>query len=118
PARRRYPAGTARSWNSACRFGILGRHAPPPAAAAIRRACLVVAMPALSRFLEEAGFEPALAATESEALALLERREFGAVLAAQRLGAPALDAVIAAAGHRQPEVPVLVLGASATLQDA
>jgi DNA-binding NtrC family response regulator len=86
------------------------------------RGCVVVGMPAGSpvhRALADLGLVPATAADEEEACERLGRGgDDVVVLVAQKLGARALQRIAAAAGHRHPEIPCVVLGASATLQDA
>ena len=83
--------------------------------------CLVVGLPAessLSRELALAGLKIEVAATEGEALAALERRPFVAVIACQRPAAPAIQSILARTTQKNPEIPVMVLGASTALQDA
>ncbi len=85
------------------------------------RACLVFGLPTGSvvhRALCEVGFEVETVDTESEALAALGRRPFVSLLAVQRPESPGLQAIIARAGQQHPEIPVVILGATATLQDA
>jgi DNA-binding NtrC family response regulator len=64
------------------------------------------------------GLEPQAASTEAEALELLDRKHYAVGLVAQRLGASSVQAISARAGQQQPEIPIIVLGATATLQDA
>jgi DNA-binding NtrC family response regulator len=73
---------------------------------------------AIRRVLVETGFEVEAATTEAEALDLLDGRHYVAALVAQRLGPPSVQAIAARAGQQQPEIPVVVLGVSANLQDA
>jgi DNA-binding NtrC family response regulator len=73
---------------------------------------------AVQRLLADAGLEPETAATEGDALERLDTRHYVVALVAQRLGAPAVQAIAMRAGQQQPEIPVVVLGASANLQDA
>jgi DNA-binding NtrC family response regulator len=85
------------------------------------RPCLVVGLPAGSpvyRVLADAGLDIEGTATEAEALELLERGHCATALVAQRLGAGSLRAIAARAAQQQPEIPIIVLGASASLQDA
>jgi DNA-binding NtrC family response regulator len=87
------------------------------------RKCLVVKPaggggPAVSRALGAAGFRVAVCATEVEALAALDREPLAVVLVAQALGPVAISSVVARAGHQHPEVPVVVLGAAGTVQEA
>jgi DNA-binding NtrC family response regulator len=58
-----------------------------------------------------------VASTEADALAAVDRRPWEVVFVAG-LGMAALQSVIARSGQRNPEVPVVVLGATAKLQDA
>jgi DNA-binding NtrC family response regulator len=84
------------------------------------RPCLVVGLPASSpvhRTLSDAGLDTEAAATEAEALELLDRKSYAAGLVAQKLGVASLQTIAARAAQQQPEVPIIVLGASATLQD-
>jgi DNA-binding NtrC family response regulator len=85
------------------------------------RACLL-AVPAgaaeIAAALAGAGFAPALARDERQALAALEGSPPAAIYVSQALGAPALKTLVAAAGQRCPEAPVAVLGASGTVQEA
>ncbi len=73
---------------------------------------------AVSRALGAAGFQVLVCHTEVEALAALDREPFSVVLVAQALGPVAISSVVARAGHQQPEVPVVVLGAAGTVQEA
>jgi DNA-binding NtrC family response regulator len=87
------------------------------------RRCLVVkpagaAAPAVSRSLTGAGFQILACATEVDALAALDREPLAVVLVAQALGPVAIASVVARAGHQHPEVPVVVLGAAGTVQEA
>ena len=85
------------------------------------RPCLVVGLAGSSplvRSLADAGLEPEAAATEAEALDLLERRHYAAALVVQKLGASSVQALATRAAQQQPEIPVVVLGTSANLQDA
>src|SRR5512138_3387839 len=90
---------------------------------AAERRCLVVKPvggggPAVSRALGAAGMKVAVCGTEADALAALERDPPAVVLVAQALGPVAISNVAARAGHLHPEVPVIVLGASGTVQEA
>jgi len=85
------------------------------------RPCLLAGVGAgssIHRTLLDAGLEPDTAATESEALDLLDHKHFVVALVAQQLGASSVQTISTRAGQQQPEIPVIVLGASATLQDA
>jgi DNA-binding NtrC family response regulator len=70
------------------------------------------------RTLADAGLDPEATTSEAEALELLERKHYVAALVAQRLGASSVQAIATRAAQQQPEIPIVVLGASATLQDA
>src|SRR5512138_1655510 len=90
---------------------------------AAERRCLVVKPvggggPAVSRALGAAGMKVAVCGTEADALAALDRDPPAVVLVAQALGPVAISNVAARAGHLQPEVPVIVLGAAGTVQEA
>ena len=74
--------------------------------------------PAVSRTLAGAGFQVLRCNSEVDALALLDREPLAMVLVAQALGPVAIASVAARAGHQHPEVPVLVLGAAGTVQEA
>jgi DNA-binding NtrC family response regulator len=77
-------------------------------------------MPANSpvqRALADAGLEPDTSATEAETIDLLGRKPFVVVLVAQKIGPASIQAIAARGCQQQPEIPVVVLGASATLQD-
>jgi len=85
------------------------------------RACLVAApggAPALATSLARAGFAPAVARDERQALAELDRGAAAALYVAQALGPAAIRAIVAAAGQRCPDAPVIVLGAAGTVQEA
>ncbi len=72
----------------------------------------------LARALSGAGLAPVVATTEAEALALLDREAPAAVLVAQALGPVAIASLVARAGQRPPAIPVVVLGAAGTVQEA
>jgi DNA-binding NtrC family response regulator len=85
------------------------------------RPCLVVGLPAGSpvyRVLAEAGLETEGAATETEALELLERKHYAVAMVAQRLGLGAVQVTATRAAQQEPEIPIVVLGTSASLQEA
>ncbi len=84
------------------------------------RACLVAAAGAadLAAALAAAGFAPAVAGDERQAVAEIERVAPSAVYVAQALGTPAVKTIVAAAGQRCGDVPLVVLGASGTVQEA
>jgi DNA-binding NtrC family response regulator len=84
-------------------------------------ACLIVGLPvgsSLPRDLVAGGLKIEVAASESEALAALDRRPFVAVIMFQRPSAPPLASILARAAQKNPEIPVMVLGATPALQDA
>jgi DNA-binding NtrC family response regulator len=72
----------------------------------------------VSRALGAAGFEVLGCATEEDALEALDREPLAVVLVAHALGPVAIGSVVARAGHQHPEVPVVVLGAAGTVQEA
>jgi DNA-binding NtrC family response regulator len=82
---------------------------------------LIAGLPARSpvhRAVAEAALVADTAGTEAEALELLERKRYVVALVAQRLGASSVQAIATRAGQQHPEIPVVVLGLSASLQDA
>src|SRR5262249_22059956 len=54
---------------------------------------------------------------ETAAVAALEREPFAAVLASHEIGPP-LSHLVRCARHRHPEVPVIVLGTTSTVEEA
>ena len=83
--------------------------------------CLFVGPPVgstLQQDLVEMGLKLESAGTETEALAALDRRPFVAIIACQRPEAPPLSSILARATQKNPEIPVMVLGATSALQDA
>ena len=83
--------------------------------------CLVVGLPAastLQRDLVDLGLKVEAAVSETEALAALDRRPFVAIIACQRPEAPPVQTLFARATQKNPEIPVMVLGATSALQDA
>src|SRR5512147_2466451 len=93
----------------------MATHARPAA-----RSCLLVAPPpAADLALARAGLSPRLAGGEREAIAAIEGpARHAAIFVSHALGAPAVAALVAAAGQRADELPVVVLGASGTVQEA
>jgi DNA-binding NtrC family response regulator len=84
------------------------------------RPCLiagVTAGSALHHVLLDAGLDADTVSTEAEALERLDRRQYAVALVAQRLGASSVRAIATRTGQHH-DVPVIVLGTSATLQDA
>ncbi|MGB8931906.1 MAG: response regulator, partial [Anaeromyxobacteraceae bacterium] len=87
------------------------------------RKCLVVKPaggggPTVSRPLAAAGFHVLGCHSEADALAVLDREPLSVVLVAQAMGPVATSSVVARAGHQHPEVPVVVLGAAGSVQEA
>src|SRR5450631_3744282 len=85
------------------------------------RPCLLVGRSAdgpVAKILTDAAFEVEAVATEQDAWAALDRKAWTVVFVAQSIGKSALQALIVQAGQRRAELPVVVLGASATLQEA
>ncbi|MFL5263356.1 MAG: sigma 54-interacting transcriptional regulator [Anaeromyxobacteraceae bacterium] len=74
--------------------------------------------PGVSRHLSVAGFTTLVARSEAEALAVLDREALAVALISQAFGSVAISAMVARAGHQHPEVPVVVLGTSGTVQEA
>ena len=85
------------------------------------RPCLMVGRSAdgpVAKILLESGFEVEAAATEPEALAALDRTAWTLVFVAQTLGKAPLQSLIVHAAQKRSDLPVVVLGAAATLQEA
>ena len=85
------------------------------------RACLVAApggAPELAAALTRAGFAAMTARDERQALDQLARGGAAALYVAQALGPAALKALLAASAQRCPDAPVVVLGATGTVQEA
>jgi DNA-binding NtrC family response regulator len=72
----------------------------------------------VARILIEAGFEVEAVATEPEALGALDRKAWTLVFVAQTLGRAQLQSLIVHAAEKRSDLPVVVLGAAATLQEA
>jgi DNA-binding NtrC family response regulator len=72
----------------------------------------------VAKILAEAGFEVDAVATEQEARASLDRKAWTLVFVAQTIGKASLQSLIVHAGQKRAELPVIVLGAAATLQEA
>jgi DNA-binding NtrC family response regulator len=68
--------------------------------------------------LGRAGFAPAVAGDEREALEAMDAGTFSAAYVSNALGMPAVTRLVAAAGPRLGDAPVVVLGASGTVQEA
>jgi DNA-binding NtrC family response regulator len=72
----------------------------------------------VARILLEAGFEVEAVATEQEAWSALDRKAWTLVFVAQTLGKAQLQPLIVHAAQKRSDLPVVVLGAAATLQEA
>jgi DNA-binding NtrC family response regulator len=72
----------------------------------------------VAKILLEAGFEVAAVATEQEAVTALDRKAWTLVFVAQTLGKVPLQSLIVRAAQKRSDLPVVVLGAAATLQEA
>jgi DNA-binding NtrC family response regulator len=72
----------------------------------------------VAKILTEAGFEVEAVGTAPEALAALDRGAWTVVFVAQTIGKASLQSLIVHAAQRRAELPVVVLGAAATLQEA
>jgi DNA-binding NtrC family response regulator len=96
----------------------MGAHARPAAG----RPCLVVAparSPALLEALARTGLSPHAVEGERDAVAVIEASDRqAAIFVANALGAPAVAAIVAAAGQRPGDAPIVVLGSSGTVQEA
>lgn len=85
------------------------------------RPCLMVGRSAdgpVAKILIEAGFEVEAVATEAEALFTLDQNAWTVVFVAQALGKASLQSLIVHAAQKRSDLPVVVLGAAATLQEA
>jgi DNA-binding NtrC family response regulator len=84
--------------------------------------CLIVADGALRAELEGvlggAGLRCRTAASDAAAVTALEREPFSVAVIAHGLGSSAIASVIACANRRHPEVPVVVLGSTSTVDEA
>jgi len=72
----------------------------------------------VAKILTDAGFDVDAVATEQEAWSALDRRAWTVVFVAQSIGKAPLQSLIVHAAQKRAELPVVVLGASATLQEA
>jgi len=72
----------------------------------------------VSRALESVGFAVTSVSTEASALASIERADLAAAFVSQKLGPLALSSITARAAQSHPQVPVIVLGSSTSVQDA
>ncbi len=94
---------------------------PKSRAPGYSRPCLVVGGrgdTAVSKILDEAGFEVESVGSEQEAWAALDRKPWTVLFVAQSVGKVALQSLIVHAGQRRTDLPVVVLGVGAKLQDA
>src|SRR4051812_17215419 len=85
------------------------------------RPCLVVGGPAetpVSKILAEAGFDVVMVSGELEGAAALDRRPWSVVFISQGIGEDALQSLILRVGQRRSDLPVVVLGTVARLQEA
>jgi DNA-binding NtrC family response regulator len=85
------------------------------------RPCLLVGRSAdgpVAKILTEAGFEVEAVASELEARVSLNRRAWTVVFVAQVLGKTVLESLIAQVGRKGSDLPLVVLGGGAVLQDA
>lgn len=84
--------------------------------------CLVVAEPEtrerLTQALAQAGFKLKGATGEAEALAILDRDPVSMVVLSHAMGPSVLSSLVQRAGRRVPEVPVVVCGSTATVDEA
>jgi DNA-binding NtrC family response regulator len=72
----------------------------------------------VAKILTEAGFDVDAVGTEQEAWTALDRKAWTIVFVAQSIGKASLQSLIVHAAQKRAELPVVVLGASATLQEA
>ena len=85
------------------------------------RPCLMVGRSAdgpVAKILMEAGFDVEAVSNEQEAWAALDRKAWTLVFVAQTVGKASLQSLIVHAAQKRADLPVVVLGASATLQEA
>ena len=85
------------------------------------RPCLLVGRSAdgpVAKILLQAGFEVEAIATEQEASAALDRKAWTLLFAAHTLGKAQLQSLMVRAAEKRPDLPVIVLGATPTLQEA
>jgi DNA-binding NtrC family response regulator len=104
-----------------CRFSILTARMPKSHSPGYGRPCLLIARSAdgpVAKILVEAGFEVEAVATEQEAWPALDRKAWALVFVAHTLGKAQLQSLIVHVGQRRPDLPVVVLGAAAMLQEA
>jgi DNA-binding NtrC family response regulator len=84
------------------------------------RACLVAGVgdAGFRASIEELGLAPTFVANEADAHAAFARKVYAVAFVAQQLGNAALQGLAGSAGQQHPAVPIVVLGATANLQDA
>jgi DNA-binding NtrC family response regulator len=84
--------------------------------------CLLVAETrarnSLAPELEKIGFAVRSASGESAALTLLDREPLALVLVSHSVGLSMLSSLVLRAGRRHPEIPVMVFGSTATVDEA
>jgi DNA-binding NtrC family response regulator len=84
--------------------------------------CLLVAdstlRDQLGGALGRAGLRSKAVASDAAAVAALDREPFSVAVIAHSLGPSAISSVIACANRRHPEVPVVVLGSTSTVDEA
>jgi DNA-binding NtrC family response regulator len=73
---------------------------------------------AVAKPLAAAGFEVGVASTEADALVALDRDHPAVVLVSDAFGPVTISSLVARAGQRHPELPVVVLGSTGTVQEA
>ena len=87
-----------------------------------RSTCLIVAddeaREALSPALTRTGLGIRTAPGESPAISLLDREPFIAAIVSHSVGPSSISRIVVAANRRYPEVPVLVLGSTTTVEEA
>jgi DNA-binding NtrC family response regulator len=85
------------------------------------RPCLLVGRSAdgpVAKILTEAGFEVEAVGAEQDAWAALDRKLWTLVFIAQAVGKASLQSLIVHSAQRRTDLPVIVLGAASTLQEA
>ncbi len=94
---------------------------PKSRAPGYNRPCLIVGSrgdAAVSRILVDAGFDVESVGSEPDARQALDRKPWTVVFVAQSVGKVAVESLIVHAGQKRNELPVVVLGVGAKLQDA
>jgi DNA-binding NtrC family response regulator len=72
----------------------------------------------VAKILMQAGFEVEAIATEQEASTALDRKAWTLLFVAQTLGKAQLQSLMVRAADTRPDLPIIVLGAAPTLQEA